>query len=60
MNRTITIYYCDGTIDEYKVKNIFLDKNWTEYSCIWFRTESDKCYSIRTKDIDSVEVEEGE
>ena len=57
MNRTITIYYCDGTIEEYKVKNIYNPNAWDQYSCLWFRTLTDKTYSIRTKDIDSVEIE---
>ncbi|MDA3958396.1 hypothetical protein [Oceanispirochaeta sp.] len=57
MNRTLTIFFDDGSESEYKVNHIFNPNTWDEFSSLHFRTTEGKSYSVRTRDIERVEIE---
>ncbi len=57
MNRTLTIFFEDGQELEFKVNHIFNPNSWDQYSVIHFKTIEGKSYSVRTADIERVEIE---
>lgn len=58
MNRTLTIFFDDGSESIHKVNHIFNPNIWDRYSVLSFKTLEGKSYSIRTRDIERVEIED--
>lgn len=57
MNRTLTIFFDDGTESKYEVNHIYNANDWSEYTVIHFKTIAGKSYSVRTRDIERIEIE---
>ena len=58
MNRKLTIFFKMEMSRVFQVMHIYNSDQWQEYSEIHFKTKDGKSYSVRTADIERVEIEE--
>ena len=58
MNRTMVIFWQDGEETTFKVIHIYNPDIWDAYSVLHFKTKEGKSYSVRTDDIERIEIEE--
>ena len=58
MNRLLIIFFEDGQEMRFHVNHVFNPQIWDEYTAIHFKTTAGKSYSVRTADIERVEIEE--
>lgn len=57
MKRTITIFFEDGKEESFEIERLYNPEIWTAYSVLHFTTSDGVRHSVRTADIERIEVE---